>query len=632
MIELALILCLLPLVAAVFSFVLRKSSAWLHALVATLAMLISALLALIVFFHLYHRHAMEASIHWLALNHDFMLTVGVRLNALNNLMLVIVTLVSLNVMLFSYGYLKTDERIGIYYAYLNFFAFSMLALVMSANLLQLYIFWEMVGLCSYLLVGFWFFKNEAARAARKSFVVTRLGDAGMLGGILLLALAAHSFNDSTQALLAASGNLHLSWLSQPHLLTLAMLLIFLGCVGKSAQFPLHVWLPDAMEGPTPVSALIHAATMVAAGVYLVARLYPLFQLAPGVLETIAYIGAGTALLAACIALSQRDIKRVIAYSTISQLGYMMAALGIGAYADGVFHLLTHAFFKALLFLAAGSVIHALAGTQDLFQMGGLRKKMPITFYTFLAGALALSGVVPFAGFWSKDAILSAALASRHYIVYALLLIAAFCTAVYIFRLIFLAFAGQSRQPALTEHAHEGGWEMKAPLLFLAIFATFAGFLNTPLNDDALTRYLEPGMPMSEYQNWPILSMLISTLVALLGIAVAYLAFQRWQAQGSPVPPERGRPWWIQISYRKFYLDEIYYHTIQRAGRFLSMLIDLFDRYFLQGLVRLIALLFYGIGNALRMTQDGLLQSYGTIALAALVVWFAIAVFRAGGVF
>ncbi|MBX5436414.1 MAG: NADH-quinone oxidoreductase subunit L, partial [Alicyclobacillaceae bacterium] len=480
---------LLPLAAYVFLFLLgRRAPEALVTAVSGLLTFASFLLSIAVFRALgANPGAVTYTYHWLSVGTrsiDF----GFQVTHLNALMLLVVSLVSTFVLLFSKGYMHGDERFCVFYQYLNLFVFSMLALVISPNFLQLYIFWEMVGLCSYLLVGFWYYKPEAALAAKKSFIVTRIGDAGLFTGIILMFLATGSFDFTTVFQAAASGHLSLGWISGSGLVTLLAILVFVGAIGKSAQFPLHVWLPDAMEGPTPVSALIHAATMVAAGVYLVARAYPLFQLSPAALETVAWIGGVTALLAALIALTQRDIKRVIAYSTISQLGYMMMALGVGAYAYGVFHLMTHAFFKALLFLAAGSVIHAL-GTQDLFEMGGLARKMPVTMWTFFVGALALAGIVPFAGFWSKDDILTAALEGGHTALYVFGLVAAFCTAFYIFRAFFLAFTGEPHLPEKHQHAHEGSWVMTLPLLALAVLATIGGFFNTPLNGYGLEKYL-----------------------------------------------------------------------------------------------------------------------------------------------
>jgi NADH-quinone oxidoreductase subunit L len=626
---------LLPLVAYVFLLVLgRRAPEGLVATVSVGLTLISCLVSLSVFFQLGPGPDNNVTyvFHWLTVG-TADISVGYQLTHLNALMLVVVSSVSVLVLLFSKGYMHGDERFAVFYQYLNLFVFSMLALVVSPNLLQLYIFWEMVGLCSYLLVGFWYFKPEAALAAKKSFIVTRIGDTGLFVGIILLFLATGgSFDFQTVFQAAAGHQLHLAWISSDGLTTLAALLVFFGAVGKSAQFPLHVWLPDAMEGPTPVSALIHAATMVAAGVYLVARMYPFFQQSPPALTVVAWIGGITALLAALIALTQRDIKRVIAYSTISQLGYMMMALGVGAYALGVFHLFTHAFFKALLFLAAGSVIHAV-DTQDLFAMGGLGRKLPITQWTFLAGALALAGIVPFSGFWSKDDILTATWQSGHEALYWIGLIAAFCTAFYIFRVYFLTFTGTPRDESRFAAAHEGSWVMTVPLILLGVLATLAGFVNTPLNHHGLERYLAgdfgaggTGVGSSE----SITLMAISVVVGLLGISLAAAMYWRPVIRPDRLTSVFSIPY--QISLRKFYLDEVYYYSIVGGGKVLARIVNFVDRYIIDAIVEVVARLTYIVGLAFKYTQTGQVQAYGMVAAFGLVVIIAIAVFRVGGVF
>ncbi|SFU65309.1 NADH-quinone oxidoreductase subunit L [Alicyclobacillus macrosporangiidus] len=633
MVEYAWLVPLLPLVAYVFLLVLgRRAPEGIVAGVSVVLTFAAFLISALVFRSVGQSPDQTGPyvFHWLTVGtHSF--TVGFEVTHLNALMLVVVSLVSTLVLLFSKGYMHGDERFPVFYQYLNLFVFSMLALVISPNLLQLYIFWEMVGLCSYLLVGFWYFKPEAALAAKKSFIVTRIGDVGLFTGIILLFLASGSFDYSTVFTAAAAHKLSLGWISNDHLVTLAAILIFVGAVGKSAQFPLHVWLPDAMEGPTPVSALIHAATMVAAGVYLVARCYPLFQLSPAALSTVAWIGGITALLAALIALTQRDIKRVIAYSTISQLGYMMMALGVGAYAYGVFHLMTHAFFKALLFLAAGSVIHAL-DTQDLFEMGGLYKKMKLTAWTFLAGALALAGIVPFAGFWSKDDILAAALESGHTVLYVFGLIAAFCTAFYIFRVYFLTFTGQPRDPARHEHAHEGSWVMTLPLVVLAVLATIGGFFNTPFNGYGLERYLFADSPQGAIgattpENVGL--MVLSVLVGLAGIGLAALMY--WRPAIQPEKLARSLGFLYQLSFRKFYLDEIYYAIVVATGKAIAAIVDFVDRYIIDGIVRLVARIVATIGLGLKYTQTGQIQAYTAVAAFGVLILVAWAMWSIGGV-
>ncbi|PWI57987.1 NADH-quinone oxidoreductase subunit L [Sulfoacidibacillus thermotolerans] len=571
--------------------------------------------------------------NWLAFGQTT-LTMGYQVTNLNAMMLLVVTLVSTLVFLFSKSYMHGDERFSRFYQYLNLFVFSMLGLVITSNLLELYIFWELVGVCSYLLVGFWYFKPEAAVAAKKAFIVTRIGDVGLFIGIILLYLGTGSFDftvvfshlhhfASAQASLGALGHDAITRLMNVQTwVTLTALLVFVGAVGKSAQFPLHVWLPDAMEGPTPVSALIHAATMVAAGVYLVARMFPLFEASSTASETVAIIGGVTAIFAASIGLTQRDIKRVIAYSTVSQLGYMMLAMGVGAYVSGMFHLMTHAFFKALLFLAAGSVIHAL-DTQDLFEMGGLRKYMPITHATFLAGALALSGIPPFAGFWSKDDILTATFDSGHYVLYAFGLIAAFFTAVYIFRVYFLTFSGTYKG---SKHPHEGGWVMTLPLLVLGLLATFAGFINTPFAP-ILSRFLQPNGPVGidPPANWGLMA--VSAVVGLLGIGLAYSLY----GGGKRADAWAKRMGFLYaLSYNKWYIDELYALIIVLPVVTLAEGLQFFDRWIVDGLVRLIGEVGYTGGVSLKYSADGQIQTYGLVTAFGLAA-LALVALRIGGV-
>ncbi|MBX6352120.1 MAG: NADH-quinone oxidoreductase subunit L [Thermoflavifilum sp.] len=627
-----------PLIAfAITLLVGRRLAEPVVAGIAVMATLISFVLSTILLLHPGTPGAVT-QLDWLTVGQTH-IGFGMQTSHLNALMAFVVSLVSTLVLLYSRGYMAGDERFSVYYQYLNLFVFSMLGLVLSANLLELYIFWEMVGLCSYLLVGFWFFKPEAALAAKKSFIVTRIGDTGLFAGIVLLWLASGSFNFDAVFQAAQSPGFGLGWLSGSGLITLVAILVFLGAVGKSAQFPLHVWLPDAMEGPTPVSALIHAATMVAAGVYLVARMFPLFALSHAALTTVAWIGGVTALLAALIALTQRDIKRVIAYSTVSQLGYMMMALGAGAYAYGVFHLFTHAFFKALLFLTAGSVIHALGGEQDLFKMGGLAGKLPITRWTFLAAALALAGIFPLSGFWSKDAILTALLAGGHGILYAVGLITAFCTAFYIFRLYFLAFAGTPRDEALYAHAHEGGWVMTVPQVVLGVLAVMAGWWNTPIGGHPIERYLLGDAGTSFFAGtsagdighvYPenVLWMVISLVVALAGIGLAAWMYGARADQRAAAAASAAGPLY-RVSLRKFYLDEIYESSVVRAGKWLARIADGLDRFVIQSIVYLASRMTYAAGWGLRLLQTGQVQTYGVVAALGLFVLIAIAMLRGG---
>ncbi|MBG7617620.1 MAG: NADH-quinone oxidoreductase subunit L, partial [Chloroflexi bacterium] len=394
------------------------------------------------------------------------INVGIILDPLTVIMLVVITSVSLMVQIYSQGYMQGDPGYQRYYAYMSLFTTSMLGLVLVDNLLLMFVFWEMVGLCSYLLIGFWFQKPSAANAAKKAFIVTRVGDFGFLAAIVLLLKETGTLDVAQLNGMAEFG------LIGATVLTLAGLGIFLGAVGKSAQFPLHVWLPDAMEGPTPVSALIHAATMVAAGVFLVARTYPIFAASETAMTTVGIIGAVTCIFAASIGLVMNDIKRVLAYSTISQLGYMMLGLATGGVAVGMFHLLNHAFFKSLLFLGSGNVNHA-TGTFDMRKMGGLKKIMPWTYRTFLIASISMAGIWPLSGFWSKDEILATAWHEQP-LLFWLALITVFMTAFYIFRVIFMTFHGEYRGEG---HPHESPRVMIAPLIFLAMLAVFSGLVN-----------------------------------------------------------------------------------------------------------------------------------------------------------
>lgn len=611
-----------PLVAYLLLLVLgRRAQEGVVTAIAVLASLASFVVSLLV---LGGATAGQTGLYvfdWLPIGKGH-LTVGFEVTPLNATMLAVVTFVSTLVFLFSKGYMHGDERFSVFYQYLCLFVFSMLGLVISPNLLQLYIFWELVGLCSYLLVGFWYFKPEAAAAAKKSFVVTRIGDVGLFIGIILLFLSAGTF-DYQQIFehihaLETSSSLALFGLKPSTLITLTAILIFIGAVGKSAQFPLHVWLPDAMEGPTPVSALIHAATMVAAGVYLVARTFPIFAASPDALMVVAVIGGITAIFASIIGLTQNDIKRVVAYSTISQLGYMMLALGVSAYVASVFHLVTHAFFKALLFLAAGSVIHAVH-TQDLREMGGLWKKMPITAWTFLFGALALSGIPPFAGFWSKDEILTAAYASGHTTLAILATVAAFFTAFYIFRVFFLTFTGENRGDKTVE-PHESGPEMTMPLALLAIMSLVAGFLNAPFLGSPFGHFLQGSEEIGHHYETNYGIMGLSVLVGLAGIGLAYLMYAKRSINPGTLARAVGPL--HTVSYRKFFIDEIYEAVIVRPIVLIAKVLRVIDNWIIDGLVSLVGASGRGASLLLKYSQNGQIQTYGLVtALGVLVLVF-----------
>jgi NADH-quinone oxidoreductase subunit L len=584
-------------------------------LLGTVLVALSFVLSISLFFQRLDSPADETllSFPWLMLN-GHAVNLGIEINQLNTLMLVVVTAVSLLVHIYSMGYMNGDERYAVFYAYLSLFTFSMLGVVVAPNLLQLYIFWELVGVASFLLIGFWYFKPEAKAAARKAFIVTRLGDIGLFIAIALIFWKVGAFDYYLIFNAVEDGTLNGGFL------TLVAILIFVGAVGKSGQFPLHTWLPDAMEGPTPVSALIHAATMVAAGVYLVARLNPLYQASPTALETVAVIGGFTAIFAASIGLVQNDIKRVLAYSTVSQLGYMMLALGSAGYAAGVFHLTTHAFFKALLFLAAGSVIHAV-GTQDIHAMGGLWKRMRVTAWTFLIGALALSGIFPLSGFFSKDAILLAAYQSGHTVLFWLGVIAAFFTAFYMFRLFFLCFGGV---PKSGHEAHESPAVMTVPLIVLALAAIAVGWLNTPWYH-GFTRFL--GTEAGEHgAGW---IMFVSLSVSLAGILLAWLIYSRQVIS---------RDWLSRrfyglyaLLFNKYYMDEFYHYIIVLPIRGLGRLLLGIDRYVIGGLVGLVAWLIGAVGRVASTIQNGQVQRYGLVTLLGLVILIvSLAVGRVNG--
>jgi len=552
--------------------------------------------------------------------------VGLRIDGLSAIMLVVVTSVSLLVQIYSQGYMEGDTGYSRYFAFMSLFTAAMIGLLVMDSILMVYVFWELVGLGSYLLIGFWFQKKAAADAAKKAFLTTRLGDIGFLLAVILIWTKTNTFNIPLIQEMAQHGQI------TDTVITLFALGIFAGAVGKSAQFPLHVWLPDAMEGPTPVSALIHAATMVAAGVYLVARMFPVFQMSEEALKTVAYIGGFTAIFAASIAIVVTDIKRVLAYSTISQLGYMMLALGTGGYVPAIFHLFTHAFFKALLFLGSGSVNHA-TGTFDMRKMGGLRKYMPITYATFLIGSLSLAGVVPFAGFWSKDEILDAAWADDK-LLFAVAMAVVFMTAFYSFRAIFLTFHGEYKGGEPPEHGasdahagkpHEPPWVMALPLLILAIPAALAGFVNLPSHSTrALAHLLEGALPASSAEaihHAPFVTgvAVASTLLALAGVGLAYAVYQAKTISADSLQKIWG-PVHTLVA-RKYYMDDLYEGLIVREGlyNFTTRVGQWVDTNIIDGAVNGAATVTRRAGDGLRWVQSGSFQAYGAVGFAGLIV-------------
>jgi len=559
--------------------------------------------------------------------------IGVTVDGLTAIMLIVVTSVSLLVQFYSQGYMGGDPGYNRYYAFMSLFTGSMLGLVLASNILQLFVFWELVGLCSYLLIGFWFYRDSARRAATKAFVVTRIGDVGFLIAILLIWTQTDQLDIGQIQHLAATGMIGSS------VITWFALGLFAGAAGKSAQFPLHVWLPDAMEGPTPVSALIHAATMVVAGVYLVARFFPVFIVSEEAINAVVVVGAITAIMAASLAIVATDIKRVMAYSTISQLGYMMMALGVGAIGAAIFHLFTHAFFKALLFLGAGSVNHA-TGTFDMRKMGGLARFMPVTFLTTTVAGLALVGVFPLAGFWSKDEILIEAWAEKPLIFWTALA-GVFLTAVYVGRMLFLTFGGEykggeapstgspsgaSESAKRTGQAepHESPWVMLLPLVVLATLAATVGFVNIT---GGLSDVLEGWLPEETHElvaagGFVLWISVASVAVGLAGLGLAWAIYSRKAIRAEEVSAAL-EPVQVLLD-RKYYLDELYESVILKGVimRGAASALHAWDRYVIDGLVNGLASLMRLSSEKVRLAQAGQAQIYGAAIFIGVVATIA----------
>jgi NADH-quinone oxidoreductase subunit L len=564
-------------------------------------------------------------ITWLRLTETLHINMGVLLDPISVMMLVVVSTVSFMVHIYSLGYMKGETGFARFYAFLSLFTFSMLGLVIATNIFQMYIFWELVGVSSFLLIGFYYQKPSAVAASKKAFIVTRFADLGFLIGILILSFVTGTFDfgkltEPGTAIFGSAASMSFMGISA---LTWAMTLIFIGGAGKSAMFPLHIWLPDAMEGPTPVSALIHAATMVVAGVYLVARMFVVIHFqAPAAQEIIAYVGGFTSLFAAVIAITQYDIKRVLAFSTLSQLGYMMLALGVSGYGGeeglgymaSMFHLFTHAMFKALLFLGAGSIIHAVHSNY-MYDMGGLRKYMPITHITFLIACLTIAGVPFLSGFFSKDEILVAAL-HHNKLLFAVEFIVAGLTAFYMFRLYFSVFWGKDRHYHHTPH--ESPLVMSIPLMFLAIASVFTGYI--PFTELVTSDKLGFESEMNYAVAIP------SVLIGLFGIAMAWILYKK----ESGVPEKLAKKWGIlyTATYNKFYFDEIYLFVTRKIiFNYISRPIAWFDRHIVDGFMVGIGLVTEKISYQIKGMQSGQLQHYafmfvaGTLALALSLVYF-----------
>lgn len=564
---------------------------------------------------------------WLHFSDNLSITMGVLVDSLSVMMLMVVTIVSLMVHVYSLGYMKGEERFTTYYAYLQLFTFSMLGLVLSVNIFQMYIFWELVGVSSFLLIGYYFTKPSAVAAAKKAFIVTRFADLGFLIGILMLGIGADTLDFST----LISRLSDINSVASQHMtgtaflgvsaLTWALTLVFIGGAGKSALFPLHIWLPDAMEGPTPVSALIHAATMVVAGVYLVARLFPVFHAVPVVLDIITSVGLVSAVIAALIACTQTDIKRVLAYSTMSQIGYMIFALGISGWGDdgtgytgSLFHLFTHAFFKSLLFLGAGAVIHMIH-SNEMGDMGGLKKLMPVTHFTFLLACLAIAGIPPFSGFFSKEEILLAAWNSNK-VVYFAALITSGITAFYMFRLYFsIFFRKENRHHA--EHG-EGTWTMKLPLILLAILTVVAGYV--PFAEFVSV----DGKPRAMHLH--LIFSIAPVSVAIAGILLAGLFYYRESNYPDKVVASVGN--FYRFALNKFYIDEIYlFFTKGIIFRFIGRPAAWADRHIVDRSMKITGYMTLLASELIRGFQSGRVQSYaiwflaGVVCLAVYMIYY-----------
>jgi NADH-quinone oxidoreductase subunit L len=620
--ELIVVLLVAPLVGFLINGLLgkwlkgnEKLSGW----IGSLAVLVSLVCSIIAFASLHGGAAPfdETLYEWIT-GESFAFNIGFRVDALTSVMLLVITGVGFLIHVYSIGYMHGDEGYTRYFAYLNLFIFAMLILVLGNNYLMMFVGWEGVGLCSYLLIGFWYQKQSAIDAGKKAFIVNRIGDFGFLLGMFTL-FAAFGTLDFASIFDAAEAD-NFQKVFGASTLVIATLLLFVGAIGKSAQIPLYVWLPDAMEGPTPVSALIHAATMVTAGVYMIARSAVLYNIAHTG-EVVAWIGVLTAFFAATIALTQNDIKRILAYSTVSQLGFMFLGVGVGAYASGVFHLVTHAFFKGLMFLTAGSVMHAMANELDMRKMGGLKAKMPITHWTFLVGALAIAGFPFLSGFWSKDEILHSAWGSSP-LIYVIGLVTAFLTAFYMFRLIFVTFYGESRvESEVASHLHESPPVMWVPLAILAIPSALIGLLlgwgghESWFHD--FTRSVFPETHHEASGN-VFLFMAISSVVGLAGIAFA------WTRYSKRVPSDEPTNALHKLLANKYYVDEVYnaliVQPIKNGSHFL--LWRIVDNGIIDGIVNGVASIIRLIGGTLRRLQTGLVQSYIVSMVLGIVLFLA----------
>ena len=628
-------LVIVLLISPLFGFLINglfgkflKGNEKLSGGIGALAVLVSFICAIVAFAGVQGGAVLEGEsgvlYEWIA-GEGFTFNIGFHVDALTTVMLLVITGVGFLIHVYSIGYMHGDAGYTRYFAYLNLFVFAMLVLVLGNNYLMMFVGWEGVGLCSYLLIGFWYEKQSATDAGKKAFIVNRIGDFGFLLGMFTL-FAAFGTLDFAAIFGAAEAN-NFQQVFGGITLVIATLLLFVGAVGKSAQIPLYVWLPDAMEGPTPVSALIHAATMVTAGVYMIARSAVLYELAHTG-EVVAWIGVLTAFFAATIALTQNDIKRILAYSTVSQLGYMFVGVGVGAYASGIFHLMTHAFFKGLMFLAAGSVMHAMANELDMRKMGGLKAKMPITHWTFFIGALAIAGFPFLSGFWSKDEILHSAWGSNPAI-YVIGLITAFLTAFYMFRLIFVTFYGQSRvESDVAAHLHESPPVMWVPLAILAVPSAIIGLLLGwgghgsafhHFTDNVFKAAKEIGHGgHGEASGSMVLFMIISGIVGLVGIGAAWMRYSKRTPSAQPGTALH------KLVANKYYIDEIYTAVFVQPIKNVShyLLWRIVDTGIIDGIVNGVAGAIRIIGGTLRRLQTGVVQAYIVSMVVGIVIFLA----------
>ena len=609
---------LFPLAGAVVNALLGRLIGRRAHWVAVPASLAAFVASCFVFNRVWHGETWTGDLFPWIVAGPFTTAVAAQVDQLAAVMLLVVTGVSFLIHVYSVGYMHDDDGYARFFTYMNLFVFSMVMLVLASNFLIFYVFWEAVGLCSYLLIGFWYEKQSASDAGKKAFIVNRVGDFGFGLGIMLIWVTFGTLDFADvfgKADGSVSGGVYLA----------IALLLFMGATGKSAQLPLFTWLPDAMEGPTPVSALIHAATMVTAGVYMVARCHKLFEMAPLSLEIVAWVGGLTAVFAATIGLVQTDIKRVLAYSTISQLGYMFVGVGVGAYSAGIFHLISHAFFKALLFLGAGSVIHGLGGEQDLRKMGGLAPRMMTTTVTFLVGAFGLAGVPPLSGFFSKDEILGSVFHEQHYLLWLLLMGGAFLTAFYTFRVVFLAFFGGPRMSKeVAHHIHESPASMTVPLIILAILTAVAGLaVGIPSSHGtAFSRFLSPVLPLDEAEHSAGVAfslLVLSAVVAIAGMALAWLVYGRSPARAASIGVARNPV--HRLILNGYYVDQIYDAAVVKPIYRLSLwLARIFDPGVIDGLVNGIASAMAGWARGMRRVQTGFVMNYAFgILLGAVAV-------------